>query len=161
MHRNDAIRLSDIDRFDAILLSPGPGLPSEAGIMPELIEKYSTTKPMLGVCLGHQALCEYFGGKLQNMDNVWHGRISKCHVQASTILFEGLPESFEVGHYHSWIVDPTSPGKDMKVTALNDKGWVMAAQHTSLPLMGVQFHPESVMTEYGHQIIQNWIQSID
>lgn len=160
MRRNDAIRLEDVDQYDAVLLSPGPGLPSEAGIMPELIEKYANSKPMLGVCLGHQALCEHFGGKLKNMREVWHGRISNCHLTDDSVLFKGLPSHFNVGHYHSWVVDESSVGKGMRVTAKNEKDWVMAAEHDSLPLMGVQFHPESVMTEFGHQMIQNWIESL-
>ena len=158
--RNNEITLEAVAAYDAIVLSPGPGLPSEAGIMMELIATYAATKPILGVCLGHQALCEHFGGELENLATVWHGRDSACTQVESDVLFEGITSPFSVGHYHSWSVKKDQLGEGLIQTAENEHGWVMAMRHESLPLHGVQFHPESVMTPDGLTMISNWVKSL-
>ncbi|WP_306639945.1 anthranilate synthase component II [Sanyastnella coralliicola] len=156
--RNDAIALDEVAAYDAVVLSPGPGLPKEAGIMMDLIERYVETKPILGVCLGHQALCEYFGGQLLNLPEVYHGRVSQCHIKDREGLFQGIPTPFTIGHYHSWVIDPETSGKGIQVTAINEFGWMMAMRHEQHPCCGVQFHPESVMTEYGKELLRNWVE---
>lgn len=158
VHRNDKIPIEDVNRFDKILLSPGPGIPDEAGIMKEVIRKYGSTKGILGVCLGHQGIGEVYGSKLYNIKNVLHGVTSTIQIKnQSTLLFKGIPTSFRVTHYHSWAVIPESINDEMEVTAVNDAGLVMAISHTKYNVHGVQFHPESVMTEYGKEIIKNWL----
>lgn len=158
--RNNEIEMEAIEAYDAIVLSPGPGLPNEAGILMEVIQKYATTKPILGVCLGHQALCQHFGGELLNLDTVWHGRDSNCKQIAPDILFDGITSPFKVGHYHSWSVSKDNIGTELIQTAESEHGWVMAMQHESLPIHGVQFHPESVMTPDGLKMISNWVDSL-
>ena len=158
--RNDAITLDEIDAYDAIVLSPGPGLPKESGILMDVIARYFDKKPLLGVCLGHQALCEFFGGELMNLDTVWHGRETTISLVSASSLFRNISMPMTVGHYHSWTVTPNNTGENMTITALNEKGWVMAVEHANLPITGVQFHPESVMTPDGLQLIENWVNSI-
>jgi len=158
--RNNEIEVEAIEGYDAIVLSPGPGLPNEAGILMEVIKKYAATKPILGVCLGHQALCQHFGGELLNLDTVWHGRDSDCTQIAPDDLFEGIASPFKVGHYHSWSVRKDNIGIGLIQTAESEHGWVMAMQHESLPIHGVQFHPESVMTPDGLKMISNWVDSL-
>lgn len=155
--KNDAFTLDYPETFDKILLSPGPGLPEEAGLMMQVIEKYAPTKSTLGVCLGHQALGLHFGAQLQNLQQPLHGMATKVTVQKSG-LFQGLPASFQVGHYHSWVVqEATLQNTPLRVTAKSENGLVMAMQHETLPIFGVQFHPESILTEHGHAILQNWL----
>lgn len=156
--RNDKIGLDEVNEYSKILLSPGPGLPSEAGVMPELVKRYSASKSILGVCLGHQCIAESFGGKLLNLERPVHGKSSKISItDKSDLLFSGLPESFKVGRYHSWVVDKKGLPAEIKITALDESGSIMALSHTQLDVKGVQFHPESVMTEYGEQMIKNWL----
>jgi anthranilate synthase component 2 len=154
--KNDRLKLEEVAAYDKILLSPGPGLPSEAGLMPSLLQQYASSKSIMGVCLGHQAIAESRGGALHNMASPLHGISSEISVQADDYLFEGMPERFRVGHYHSWVVAEPLPA-DLEVTARDARGQVMALRHKHFDLRGVQFHPESVLTEYGSIIMQNWI----
>ncbi len=157
--RNDKISLEDVDQYDKILLSPGPGLPSEAGIMPELIKKYAASKDILGVCLGHQAIGEAFGGGLINLTEVVHGVASKVKIMKDP-LFEGIPESFTVGRYHSWVIDETMLPSELEVMAKTPDGQIMAVRHKTHKVKGLQFHPESILTENGVSIIKNWIEGV-
>ncbi|WP_154852862.1 anthranilate synthase component II [Cyclobacterium xiamenense] len=156
IYRNDKISLEAVNHYDKILLSPGPGIPSEAGIMPELIKKYAPTKDILGVCLGHQAIGEAFGGGLINLSEVVHGVASKVRIQPDA-LFKGLPEFFTVGRYHSWVIDETLLPSELEVIAKTPDGQIMAVRHNSYRVKGLQFHPESILTEHGVEIIKNWI----
>jgi anthranilate synthase component II len=156
--RNDQIQLEEVNRYDKILLSPGPGIPDEAGIMKAVIKEYSQSKSILGVCLGHQGIGESFGGKLYNLPNVLHGVTSTLQVNDSKEkLFNTLPTNFTVCHYHSWVVDEKTLPSDVKVTATNAQGLVMAIAHQNYDVRGVQFHPESIMTEHGKKMIENWL----
>ncbi len=156
--RNDKISLEDVNNYDKILLSPGPGIPSEAGIMLDLIKQYAATKSILGVCLGHQGIAEVFGGTLENMSDVLHGISDKAIItDESEQLFKGLPKTFEVGRYHSWTVVPESVPETMTITALDDTGRIMGLSHKTYDIKGVQFHPESVLTQYGKEMLQNWL----
>jgi anthranilate synthase component 2 len=158
VHRNDKISIDKVEEFDKIMLSPGPGIPNEAGIMKDVIKRYGPTKSILGVCLGHQGIAEVYGATLFNIENVLHGGTSQVNVsQLKSKLFKGLPGNFRVTHYHSWAVVPASINGNLLVTASNDIGLVMAIQHKEYDVHGVQFHPESVMTEHGKEIISNWI----
>ena len=157
--RNDAIRLDNVAQFDAVVLSPGPGLPTEAGILLELIRTYHASRPMLGVCLGHQAIVEALGGTLRNLTQVLHGVSTSCHRVADVPLFSGLPTAFQVGRYHSWVVNEPLPS-GLIVTARDENHEVMAFQHEAFPLFGVQFHPESILTPDGEQILHNWLKLV-
>jgi len=157
--RNDKISLEEVDAYDKILLSPGPGLPSEAGIMPELIRKYAPTKDILGICLGNQAIGEAFGGGLINLTEVVHGVATKIKIKPDP-LFEGLPEYFTVGRYHSWVIDATLFPEELEVISKTPDGQIMAVKHKEFAVRGLQFHPESILTEHGVQIIKNWIEGI-
>ena len=154
--RNDEIEIDSIPKFDKIVFSPGPGLPVQAGKMLEVIEKFHTTIPMLGVCLGMQALGEFFGGKLYNLTEVKHGKSERCKVIIESKLFEKIPTPFQVGLYHSWAVDINHVAS-LKPIAHSENQVLMALEHVSLPLFGVQFHPESILTEHGKQLIRNFI----
>lgn len=156
--RNDAISLEQVDAYNAIILSPGPGLPKDAGIMPTLIQEYYTTKPILGVCLGHQAIAEALGGELVNLQLVFHGLSRKVQVVKDDALFEGLPPIFDAGRYHSWAVSELPA--ELETTAVDEQGICMALSHKTLPLKGVQFHPESVLSPEGLGIIKNFIQRV-
>jgi anthranilate synthase component 2 len=159
--RNDEITVEEALQFDAIMLSPGPGLPEEAGIMNELIAAAINTKPILGICLGHQALGMHFGGKLKQLPEVWHGVQKEIRIiDAVCPLFYGLENTFETGHYHSWVVDREDFPASLKITATDNENTVLALSHHTLPVHGVQFHPESVMTTQGLKIIENWLRSI-
>ena len=158
--KNDKINIDEVDAFDKILLSPGPGVPKEAGIMPELIIHYAATKSILGICLGHQAIAEAFGGALHNLKEPLHGVISQVSILHEDYLFKACPPRFKIAHYHSWVVDPERPAKEMQVTALDETGNIMAITHNYYDVKGLQFHPESILTEYGVQIIDNWINCI-
>ena len=156
--RNDKITLDKVANYDKILLSPGPGIPLEAGIMPEIVRKFAPTKSILGVCLGHQCIGEVFGGKLINMKHPVHGKaVPTSIIDKSEPLFEGLPETFEVGRYHSWLVSNDNFPAELQVTAVDAKGDIMSLRHKSYDLRGVQFHPESVLTNHGEKIIHNWL----
>lgn len=157
--RNDKIELAAVADYDKILLSPGPGLPSESGILMDLIRMYAPTKDILGVCLGLQAIAEAFGGKLYNLDRVMHGVATNTVLTAEQDpLFNGIPQSFMAGRYHSWAVQKEEFPAELLVTAYDDHGTIMAARHRTYKVRGVQFHPESVLTEYGHLMIKNWLE---
>lgn len=155
--RNDKFKIEDLSCYDKILLSPGPGIPSEAGLLLDVIKTYAGRKPLLGVCLGHQAIAEVFGGTLRNLQNVYHGVATPCRVVADDVLFNGLPKEFEVGRYHSWVVDRSTLPSCLEVTSESPDGEIMSLRHRELDVRGVQFHPESVLTPVGKQIISNWI----
>ncbi len=157
VHRNDRIALDEIERFDKIILSPGPGIPREAGILLPLIKRYAPTKSILGVCLGHQAIAEAFGGTLINLKEVHHGVSSFITVTADDYLFDGLPRSLEVGRYHSWIVNPAGLPSCLQVTSTDEQGEIMSLRHTSYDVHGIQFHPESVLTPQGERLLANWL----
>jgi anthranilate synthase component II len=153
---NDKVVFNKVDEYDKILLSPGPGIPSEAGLMPDLLKQFALTKSILGVCLGHQAIAENFRAKLQNLSEPLHGVASLTSLVEKDYLFENMPQSFNVGHYHSWVVNQQLP-KELAITAIDEKGNIMAIKHQQFDLRGVQFHPESVLTEHGKTILKNWI----
>lgn len=157
VHRNDKITLDEVDRFDKILLSPGPGLPHEAGIMPELLKRFHDSKSILGICLGHQAIAECFGAKLRNLSTVFHGIVSDINQIGSPRIFKELPETFKACRYHSWVIDESSMPSDMLVTSRDADGTIMSVEHQQHDVQGIQFHPESVMTEYGREMLQNWL----
>lgn len=157
--RNDKILLSDVAMYDKIILSPGPGLPSEAGVMPALLRRFGKEKPILGVCLGHQAIGEVFGGTLINLSKVHHGVATQMEVVDDDLLFNELPRTFDVGRYHSWIVDNNTLPECLLVTATDAEGQIMALRHKEFPVRGVQFHPESVLTQHGFTMLKNWVNS--
>ena len=159
VHRNDQIPLEKIKEYDKIILSPGPGIPSEAGLLLPLIREYAASKSILGVCLGHQAIGEAFGGKLVNLSKVYHGIATSCKIlNGHSELFEGLPSEIEVGRYHSWIVAKEKFPDVLEITAEDENGYIMAMKHKTFDIQGVQFHPESVLTPCGEQIIRNWLE---
>jgi anthranilate synthase component II len=155
--RNDKLSLEAIDNYNYIVLSPGPGLPKNAGIMPELIKQYAPSKSILGVCLGHQAIGEAFGSQLKNLDTVYHGLGMNTKVIRSNVIFKDLPTQFITGRYHSWVIDKNTLSPDLIVNATDDNGEIMAIQHKTYNVFGVQFHPESILTEHGKTIICNWV----
>ena len=158
VRRNDKISLDEVAEYDNILLSPGPGVPAEAGIMPELIKKYAPTKKILGVCLGHQAIAEAFGGTLLNLPEPVHGVATKIKVTSKNeSLFRGIPSEFQACRYHSWVVVPTSMPNELEVTALDANGQIMALRHKNYNVRGVQFHPESILTEHGETMMRSWL----
>jgi anthranilate synthase component 2 len=156
--RNDEIGLNEVNEYDKILLSPGPGVPVEAGICLELIRKYAPFKSILGVCLGHQAIGEAFGGRLINLDKVYHGIATPIRViTPGDPLYKDIPEVFEVGRYHSWVVSDENFPSDLIITARDENEMIMGISHTRYNVHGVQYHPESVLTQHGYQIIENWL----
>lgn len=157
--RNDQLTLDDVVPFEKIVLSPGPGIPSEAGRMPEIVRTFAETKSILGVCLGHQCIGEVFGGSLLNIAAPIHGKATPIEViNPAERLFRGLPTRFAVGRYHSWVVQQEGfPAADLEVTAVDDTGSIMALRHKRLDVRGVQFHPESILTEHGKTMLENWI----
>jgi anthranilate synthase component II len=159
VYRNDQIPLEKVAAYDKIILSPGPGVPEEAGLLLPLIKEYAASKSILGVCLGHQAIGQAFGGSLINLSTVYHGVATPITVNTLTPskLFEGLAGTLEVGRYHSWVVSPEDFPEDLEVTAADDLGYIMALQHKNLDIQGVQFHPESVLTPAGEVIMRNWL----
>lgn len=157
VRRNDCITLDEVEQYDKIIISPGPGIPDEAGILPELLLAYADKKPILGVCLGHQAIGERFGAKLKNLSSVYHGIQSSIDITSSDYLFDGLPEQIEVGRYHSWVIDKDTLPEELEVLAKSRDGEIMAIRHKTLDIRGVQFHPESIMTPMGMTIFNNWI----
>ena len=154
--RNDQLTLDEVDAFDKIVLSPGPGIPDEAGLLKEIISKYAPTKSIFGVCLGQQAIAEVFGGSLINLEEVYHGIATKIKVTKNDSLFIGMPEEIEVGRYHSWVVDANLP-EVLEVTSVDQNGQIMSLRHKSFKVSAVQFHPESVLTPHGKQILKNWL----
>ena len=159
--RNDEIEFNRIEEFDAFIISPGPGLPEQAGHLMLFLERYAALKKILGICLGQQAIAQHFGMGLNNLAAVVHGQSHQIKVtQPRDVLFKGLPESFKVGRYHSWVIDKLSLTKEFAVTAETLEGEIMAISHQSLPIHAVQFHPESILTENGKAMISNWLNSI-
>jgi anthranilate synthase component 2 len=157
--RNDKIKLEDINNYDKIILSPGPGLPKDAGIMSELLKKYSSTKSILGVCLGMQAIAENFNSKLKNLETVIHGMATPIEIIQQDSIFENCPKQFNVGRYHSWVVDSAGLHPDLIITAVDSDKNIMALKNKTLDVRGVQFHPESILSEYGAEIIGNWLKA--
>ena len=156
--RNDQLTLEEVDAYDRIVLSPGPGVPDEAGLLKEIIAKYAPTKSIFGVCLGQQAIAEVFGGSLINLEEVHHGIATKIKVTKNDALFQGMPTEFEVGRYHSWVVDPDIP-KVLEVTSVDLNGQIMSLRHKDYDVSSVQFHPESVLTPEGKKILKNWLKT--
>jgi anthranilate synthase component 2 len=164
VHRNDQIPLEKVKEFDKIILSPGPGIPQEAGSLLSLIKEYASSKSILGVCLGHQAIGEAFGGTLVNLTEVYHGvampiKVESKRSRVKRDLFEDLPATLEVGRYHSWIISDENFPKELEVTARDENNFIMALQHKTFDVKGVQFHPESVLTPMGQNILRNWLQN--
>jgi len=160
VRRNDRLSLDEIDQYDEIVLSPGPGVPEEAGLLNEIIRRYAPTKKILGVCLGHQAIGEVFGLRLINLPVVFHGVGTRIRLLEHDYLFRGLPEEIQVGRYHSWVVDPKLNG-ELRATAVDGDGHVMSFVHNTYDLCGVQFHPESILTPRGKDILENWLTGKD
>lgn len=158
--RNDEVSLGDAEQCEKIVLSPGPGIPSEAGMMPQIVREFAETKSILGVCLGHQCIGEVFGGALLNIDQPIHGKATPIEViDPSEPLFQGLPKSFSVGRYHSWVVRTEGfPAHELTVTAVDSGGQIMALRHNRLRVRGVQFHPESILTEHGHKMLRSFVE---
>jgi anthranilate synthase component 2 len=164
VYRNDEIAIADVDRYDKIILSPGPGIPSEAGILLSLIKTYAKSKSILGVCLGHQAIGEVFGGQLINLSKVFHGVKTKVNLIPSIELslnnndwFKGLDAEIEVGRYHSWVINEQNIPAELEVTAVDSAGMIMSIRHREYDIQGVQFHPESVLTPQGRVMLENWL----
>ena len=157
--RNDKISLDDVGKYDKIILSPGPGIPAESGIVPEVIKKYAPTKSILGICLGEQAIGEAFGAGLINLSDVYHGVSSKVTIKADDILFDGIADRFDAGRYHSWAVSTENFPGELVVTAVDDDGMIMALAHREYDVRGVQFHPESVLTPDGKKMLSNWLKN--
>ena len=156
--RNDKFDLAEVDKFDKIILSPGPGIPAESGLLLDVIKTYAANKKILGVCLGQQAIAEAFGGSLLNLGHPMHGIATKAQkVKNDEALFEGLDTEFVVGRYHSWVVNPEGLPADLEVTALDRDRQIMALRHKTFDVCGVQFHPESVLTPDGKKIMENWL----
>jgi len=156
--KNDEITLEEIDQYDKIVLSPGPGIPEEAGILLELIKEYAPTKSILGVCLGQQAIAEAFGGSLINLSEIFHGVATSAEIiKQETKIFKNLQSGMEVGRYHSWVVNPKDFPEELEVTAVDKDGMIMALQHKTYDVHGVQFHPESILTPEGEVIIRNFL----
>lgn len=157
--RNDTIPLEKVKDYDKIILSPGPGIPSEAGLLIPLIKEYAASKSILGVCLGHQAIGEAFGGKLVNLSNVYHGVATPVKVLRPVGVFEGVGGSLEVGRYHSWVLSDEGFPAELEITARDDNDYIMGLRHRTLDVQGVQFHPESVLTPAGEQLMKNWLKA--
>ncbi len=158
--RNDAIALEAVDEYDTIVLSPGPGIPKEAGIMPALIEKYAATKAILGVCLGHQAIGEVFGGQLENLQQVYHGMETPVNItQPDDPLYVEIPGTFQAGRYHSWVINRHSLPETFELTAEDPNGEIMSIKHKTYRVWGVQYHPESIMTTQGKAILRNFFEA--
>lgn len=155
--RNDQFRLSELKPFDKIILSPGPGIPTEAGLLMDVIDAYASVKPILGVCLGHQAIGEYFGGKLTNLSQVFHGIASIISITAPDYIYKELPAQVQVGRYHSWVVDNEGLPDCLEVTSVSEEGQIMSLRHKQYDVCGIQYHPESVLTPEGRKIIANWL----
>lgn len=155
--RNDKISIDDVANYDVVVLSPGPGLPKDAGIMPTLIKRYAGQLSILGVCLGHQAIGEAFGASLQNLDKVYHGLEMPVQLTDNeSNIFKGMNQEFNVGRYHSWVIKKDTLPEELEVTAIDHQGEIMAIQHKKFPLVGVQFHPESIMTPDGKKMLKNF-----
>lgn len=157
VYRNDEDILNELGKFDAIVISPGPGIPKDAGISLEVVEKYYKTKKILGICLGHQAIAMTFGAKLRNLNQVLHGISLDSIKSPESKIFHNLPNTFKCGRYHSWVIDEKTLDKDFEVTARDEAGNIMAISHRKFDIHGMQFHPESILTDYGMKMILNWL----
>lgn len=157
VYRNDKFELPQLEQFDKIILSPGPGIPCEAGLLLDVIKEYAGRKPILGVCLGHQAIGESFGGRLTNLSSVFHGVATPAHICQDDYLFEGMDKTIEVGRYHSWVVDTEGFPQCLEVTSTSDEGYIMSLRHREYDIRGIQYHPESVLTKEGKKILSNWL----
>ena len=157
VHRTDKISIQDVNRFDKILLSPGPGLPKDAGILPHVLKTYSGSKSIFGVCLGLQAIAENFGGQLKNLKQVYHGIATPVNILVKDTIFDNCPDHFLVGRYHSWAVDQIGLPAELEITSVDEQGDIMSLRHKSLDVRGVQFHPESILSEHGETILKNWL----
>jgi len=155
--RNDEFELNELEKFDKILLSPGPGIPDEAGLLKDVIKKYASSKSIFGVCLGLQAIGEVFGGHLTNLEKVYHGVATKVTKTEDDFIFNDLPNEFEVGRYHSWVVSNENLPADLIVTSTDENGQIMSMKHAQFAIRGVQYHPESVLTPFGKKILENWL----
>ncbi|WP_028898165.1 aminodeoxychorismate/anthranilate synthase component II [Prevotella sp. HUN102] len=155
--RNDDFELSQLETFDKIILSPGPGIPSEAGLLLDAIKTYAGKKPILGVCLGHQAIGEVFGCKLENLSDVFHGVTTEARLIADDPIFKRIKNKFTVGRYHSWVISKDDFPSELEITAESNEGLIMALRHRSYDIHGIQFHPESILTPEGKQMIRNWL----
>ena len=154
--RNDQLTLEEVEAFDKIVLSPGPGIPDEAGLLKEIIATYAPTKSIFGVCLGQQAIAEVFGGSLINLKEVYHGIATKIKITVEDLIFKGMPNEIEVGRYHSWVVNPELPDV-LEVTSVDENGQIMSLRHKTYDVRAVQFHPESVLTPHGKKMLENWL----
>ena len=159
VYRNDQFEMSQLEPFDKIIRSPGPGIPSEAGLLLDVVRTYAGRKPILGVCLGHQAIAEVFGARLTNLAEVYHGVATEGTQFNNDVVFEGLPQRIVMGRYHSWVVDRAGFPDCLQVTAVSDDGQIMALRHKQLDVHGIQFHPESVLTPMGGQMVRNWMET--
>lgn len=157
VYRNDEFELSELEKFDKILLSPGPGIPEEAGLLKQVIQKYAPTKSILGICLGLQAIGEVFGGNLINLEKVYHGVATKVSNVSDDFIFNEIPDEMEVGRYHSWSVSTENFPDVLEITSVDENGQVMSLKHKTYDVRGVQYHPESVLTPYGKKILENWL----
>lgn len=157
--RNDKISLEEIEKYDKIILSPGPGIPEEAGILLDVIKKYAPTKSIFGVCLGQQAIAEAFGGSLMNLSEIYHGVATEATQTKEHKLFRNLPKTLEVGRYHSWAVNPENFPNELEVTSLDQNGMIMSLKHKTYDVHAVQYHPESILTPNGKQILENFLQN--
>lgn len=155
--RNDCFAINDLQAYDKIVLSPGPGIPDEAGLLKSVITTYAPKKPILGICLGEQAIGEVFGGQLVNLSKVFHGVQTPIHIVHPDYVFNSLPDIFPAGRYHSWVVSKEDLPDDLEITAMSDEGQIMALRHRQFDIHGIQFHPESVLTPCGHTIIHNFV----
>ena len=158
VYRNDKFEMSQLESFDKIILSPGPGIPCEAGLLLDVIRTYAGRKPILGVCLGHQAIGEVFGGTLTNLSSVFHGVATPSHITVRDYIFEGLPDTIEIGRYHSWVVDADTLPDCLEVTSVSDEGYIMSMRHREYDVRCIQYHPESVLTPDGKTILKNWLE---
>lgn len=158
VYRNDEFDIEELQKFDKILLSPGPGIPDEAGLLKEVIKTYSATKSILGVCLGQQAIAEVFGGSLINLEKVYHGVATNIKIQVQDeALFKDLESEIEVGRYHSWVVNSSDFPEVLEITSLDENGQIMSLRHKTFDVRAVQFHPESILTPHGKKILENWV----
>lgn len=157
--RNDEFELNELEKFDKILLSPGPGIPEEAGLLLDVIKKYASSKSILGICLGQQAIGEVFGGSLINLEKVYHGVATNVKVTRKDSLFNQLPGEFEVGRYHSWVINPVDFPEVLEITSVDENGEIMSIRHKTFDVKGVQYHPESILTPHGKQILKNWMEN--
>lgn len=157
--RNDKFQLEQLNEFDKIILSPGPGIPKEAGLLLDVIKTYAGKKPILGVCLGHQAIGEAFGAQLENLTDVFHGVATMINITEDDVLFDDMPKQIMVGRYHSWVVSKNSLPSCLTVTSESEEGQIMSLRHNTFDIRGIQYHPESVLTPEGKQIILNWLKS--